>query len=277
MEETIKYTLTVSIVTYCNDESELMNAVNSVLNSEGIILKLYIIDNSPTDKLRDLFNDTRIKYIFNKKNVGFGAGHNIAMREAIKESRYHLCLNPDIYFDKDVLRRIVVYMDEHLNVGQLLPKIKDYNGVFQCKQRRLLPIPLMTFFRMIFKESSWMKRKSEIYYTRFKSYDEEMSSPFLSGCFIFLRCSILYNVGLFDERFFMYYEDADLSRRIYSYASNIYWPKVTITHAGHMDSHKNLKLTWIHIKSAIKYFNKWGWFERNRRRINRQVISGNNQ
>lgn len=267
--------LSVSIVTYNNDKEELMSAVDSVLQSKGIYLKLYIVDNSPTDSLRTLFKQKNVEYIFNGANLGFGAGHNIALRKVINESKYHLCLNPDISFGDDVLYRIVEYMDQHPSVGQLLPRVLDSRGVLQAKQRRLLPTPYITFFRNLTKSFTYAKRASDRYYTRFKSYDQEMSSPFLSGCFIFLRTETLKEVGLFDERFFMYYEDVDLSRRIYSHTGNMYWPGVTITHAGHMESHRNLKLAKIHLQSAIRYFNKWGWFEKERNKINEKVVLDN--
>ncbi len=266
------YTLTVSIVVYCNDKSELMEAVNSVLSSDGVKLKLYIIDNSPTDSLRYLFNDSRIEYIFNNNNIGFGAAHNIALQKTINESQYHLCLNPDIHFSSNVLSEIIEYMDRHQQVGQLLPRIIDDKGNLPRKQRHLLPTPFITFFRGIFKRFSFTKKEMYKYFTRFKSYDEEMSAPFLSGCFVFLRNSVVKEVGMFDERFFMYYEDVDLSRRIYTHTGNMYWPGVTITHVGHMESHKNWKLTRIHISSAIKYFNKWGWIDKDRKKINAKVI-----
>lgn len=265
--------LSISIVTYCNNENELLDTVNSVLNSEGVDLKLYIVDNSPTDSLRKIFNDPRIEYIFNNANIGFGKAHNIALQKAINESKYHLCLNPDISFSSDVLRRIIDYMEKNQNIGQLLPRIIDSNGKMACKQRHLLPSPFITFFRGIFKNFSFTKTSMERYFTRFKSYDEEMPAPFLSGCFIFLRSSVIKEIGGFDERFFMYYEDVDLSRRIYSQVGNIYWPGVTITHVGHMESHRNWKLTRIHIQSAIKYFNKWGWLEKERRSINSKVVA----
>lgn len=271
----IEKALTVSIVTYNNDTEELMSAVDSVLQSKGIDLKLYIVDNSPTDKLRVLFKQNNLEYIFNGANLGFGAGHNIALRKTINESKYHLCLNPDISFGDDVLNRIVEYMDRHPSVGQLLPRVLDKRGVLQAKQRRLLPTPYIAFLRNLTKKFPYTIKESDKYFTRFKSYDKEMSAPFLSGCFIFLRTETLKEVGLFDERFFMYYEDVDLSRRIYTHTGNMYWPGVTITHTGHMDSHRNLKLAKIHLESAIRYFNKWGWFEKERNKINEKVVLDN--
>lgn len=264
--------LTISIVTYCNNTQELSDAVNSVLNSKGINFKLFIIDNSPTDDLRTLFDDDRIEYIYNNANIGFGAGHNIALRKVISESQYHLCLNPDIHFSPNVLKDIKEYMDSHPHIGQLLPKIINSKGEMAKKQRRLLPSPFITFFRSFLSWLPITKRQYDRYFTRFKSYDEEMPAPFLSGCFVFLRNSVIKEIGMFDERFFMYYEDVDLSRRIYSHTGNMYWPGVTISHVGHMDSHKSWRLTRIHIQSAIKYFNKWGWFETARKKINEKLI-----
>lgn len=265
------YDLTISIVTYKNDKTELMNAVNSVLNSKDVNFKLYIVDNSPTDELKSLFKDSRIEYIFNDANIGFGAGHNIALRRVLDQCKYHLCLNPDIYFDNDVLKRIVEYMDSHKDVGQLLPKILDpKTGKSGNRQRRLLATPTYIFFRKYFPINR--QKAQDTYTTRFYSYDKEMSAPFLSGCFIFLRTSVLKEVGLFDERFFMYYEDMDLSRRIYTKFGNMYWPGVSVYHVAHLESHQNWKLTKIHLASAIKYFNKWGWWDKERKRINQEVI-----
>lgn len=271
--ESNKKDLTVSIVTYSNDHKELCEAVDSVLKSDDINLKLYIVDNSPTDELRSMFKDRRIEYIFNNANIGFGAAHNIALRKAIQESPYHLCLNPDVHFGPTVLKNIKAYMDSHPTVGQLLPRIVDSKGEMARKQRHLLPSPFITFFRGLLKGLPITKKLTEEYFTRFKSYDEEMPAPFLAGSFVFLRTAVIQEVGMFDERFFMYYEDADLSRRIYSHTGNMYWPGVTVSHVGHMDSHKNWKLTRIHIQSAIRYYNKWGWFEKTRKQINDDLVA----
>ncbi|MBA4056764.1 MAG: glycosyl transferase family 2, partial [Marivirga sp.] len=69
----------------------------------------------------------------------------------------------------------------------------------------------------------------------------------------------LRTVGLFDERFFLYTEDTDLSRRIHKYYRTVFFPEVTIYHYHQRGSYKNLNLLWRNIRSAIKYFNKWGW------------------
>ena len=88
-----------SIVLYKNEESVLIESIKSFLNSKSDVI-LYLIDNSPTDNLKDIYQDDRIIYIHNPDNPGFGAAHNIAIKKAIiEESKYHIVLNPDVYFN----------------------------------------------------------------------------------------------------------------------------------------------------------------------------------
>ncbi len=105
------------------------------------------------------------------------------------------------------------------------------------------------------------------------SYDKVMDVPCLSGCFMFIRTEIFKRVGLFDERFFMYLDDFDLSRRINRDYRMVYYPKVTIYHEYKRDSYKNNKLLQYHISSSIKYFNKWGWFfDKERSMANKKTL-----
>jgi GT2 family glycosyltransferase len=98
--------------------------------------------------------------------------------------------------------------------------------------------------------------------------------PYLSGCFMFLRIDALKKTGIFDENIFMYGEETDLCRRlIKNNFKTIFYPKVKITHEFAKGSHKSFRLTWIGIKSAIYYFNKWGWFfDAERVRINKETL-----
>jgi len=90
------------------------------------------------------------------------------------------------------------------------------------------------------------------------------------------RLDCLREVGLFDERFFMYPEDIDISRRIYASKKwrSVYCPGATVVHAHEKASYKSRRMMWIHIRNMVKYFNKWGWlFDADRRRINREVLA----
>ena len=88
----------------------------------------------------------------------------------------------------------------------------------------------------------------------FSDYNKTMEVPILSGCFMFIRTEVLSSAGLFDENYFMYCEDFDLSRRINSFSKTIYYPDVKIVHAHAKESYKNIKMLLIHIKSAIYFF-----------------------
>jgi len=268
--------LNVSIVLYQNSLVQLKRAINSVLSTK-LDVKLYLIDNSPADSLKILSElNPRIVYIFNNANLGFGKAHNIAIKETLKEGvPFHLIMNPDIYFDKGVLEELYSFIEKNKDIGLVMPKVLYPDGRIQylCK---LLPTPWDLLGRRFLSKSlfkKYIEKRNEIYELRFTGYNKIMEVPYLSGCFMFIRTEVLKKIGLFDERFFMYLEDTDLSRRIHRVAKTIYYPYVHIYHEHQKGSYKNLKLLKIHIESAIKYFNKWGWFnDPERETINRKTL-----
>jgi len=265
--------INASIVLYHNKKEQILKTINSFLNT-SMSIRLYLVDNSSNDNLKELSTiDRRIEYVFNNANLGYGSAHNIAMRKSIADSvPYHLVLNPDIYFEKGKIDNIYEYMEENPDVGSVMPKVLYPDGEIQylCK---LLPSPFDLIFRRFVPFEKWKDKRNEIYELRFTGYDEIMNIPYLSGCFMFLRVDILKKVGLFDERFFMYLEDTDLSKRINRVAKNIFYPYVHIYHEYSKGSYKNKKLLMYHIQSAIKYFNKWGWFfDSERKKINQEIL-----
>ena len=108
---------------------------------------------------------------------------------------------------------------------------------------------------------------------RASGYDKIMDVPYLSGSFMFLRTEALRDVGLFDERFFMYPEDIDLTRRLHAKYRTVFYPDVQVIHNHAQASYKNSKMLLIHIVNTIKYCNKWGWiFDKERREMNRKIL-----
>jgi GT2 family glycosyltransferase len=268
--------INVSIVLFKNDQDLVKKAIYSCVNSV-LINRIYLIDNSPTDILSCLASlDSKIEYIFNNANLGFGKAHNIALKISIEENiPYHLVLNPDVYFEGGVLEELYNFMENNPDVGLVMPKVLYPDGTIQylCK---LLPTPLDLVGRRFLDFGPFRKiveKRNEIYELRFTGYDKIMEVPYLSGCFMFIRTEVLKKVGLFDESFFMYLEDTDLSRRIHRVAKTVYYPYVYIYHEYGRGSYKSLKLLYYHIKSAIKYFNKYGWFfDKEREEINRKIL-----
>lgn len=256
--------LSASIVVYKNEAGILQDAIQSFLQNTTES-HLFIVDNSPTDSLKILARHPRITYIFNKRNIGFGAAHNISLRRVLDTSKYHLVLNPDVYFNADVLKTLYHFMETSPEVGQVMPKVLYPDGRLQylC---RLLPTPKILVLRRFFNfMTRYLDKENYKHELQFSGYNKIIDAPFLSGCFMFLRTDALKKSGLFDERFFLYTEDIDLTRRIHKFYRTVYYPDVTIYHHHARGSYKNLWLTWCNVRSAIKYFNKWGWTNDNER------------
>ncbi|HYG00791.1 MAG TPA: glycosyltransferase family 2 protein [Chryseosolibacter sp.] len=266
--------LTASIVIYKNDPAILRQTVHSFLASTSDAV-LYLIDNSPASYSRKQeYHHERIVYIQNTKNVGFGPAHNIALKQALNaQSDYHLVLNPDIYFEPHVVSDIQNFLDANPDIGLVMPKVLYPDGRLQplC---RLLPSPATLLSRrfLIFHKSL-LNRINYRYEMHFTGYNKIMDVPFLSGCFMFLRVDALREVGLFDEKIFLYAEDIDLSRRIHQYYRTIFYPEVSIFHYHEKASFRKIINLYHHVRSTIKYFNKWGWFnDEDRKEINARIM-----
>ncbi len=264
--------LTASIVAYKTNENDLRTIIDCSLKSP--IQKIFIIDNSPSNELQqeiDNYQSPKLVYIFGQGNVGYGAGHNIAINKSIElKTDYHIILNPDIIFQEGVIESLVEFMDLHPNIGSVMPNIVYPDGTSQrlCK---LLPTPFDIFARRLFPKA-WIIKRNKKYEMHFMGYDKIWNCPNLSGCFMFLRTSILKKIGGFDDRFFMYFEDTDLIRRIHKVSITAFFPNVTIIHAHKAEHRTNKTLLNISIKSAVKYFNKYGWFfDKERRTLNKRA------
>jgi len=260
------------IVLYENDENLLQKAINSFLNTT-LHVRLYLIDNSPTDDLKYLSTlDNRIEYIFNSKNLGFGKAHNIALKKSLQQAvPYHLVLNPDVYFEKGTLESLYNYMQENNDVANVMPKVFYPDGRIQylCK---MLPSPMELIIRRFMPSEKIILKINHRYELRDSGYEQEMNIPYLSGCFMFLRVEHLKEIGLFDENIFLHMEDTDLNRRLYQRYRTMYYPRVSITHVHAKESHKRRNHLLMHIKSTLYYFNKWGWFfDKERRQINKNL------
>ena len=267
--------LSASIVLYNTKIDELKRVIDSYFAYTGE-KQLFLVDNSPTDSLKEIvkiYPNNDIYYIFNNENMGYGKAHNIAIKKSIEQGlSYHIILNPDIIIEKGSLEKLTEYMEQHPEVGNIMPKIIYPNGELQylCK---LLPSPIDLIFRRFIPIKKWKDAINERYELHSFGYDKIKNIPNLSGCFMFLRTEALKKVGLFDENIFMYLEDIDLNRRIHSKYKTIYYPDTIVIHEHQKESYKNRKLLKAHIQSAIYYFNKYGWlFDKERTAINKNLL-----
>ena len=262
--------ITVSIVTYKTDLEELTLCLQS-LNSP-LVSKIFIVDNSQEKYIKDFCTQyTNVIYI-GSENVGYGAGHNQALRKVLDtDDKYHIVLNSDVYFKPDVLDKLVRYMDTHEDVAQVQPNIVFPNGEMQYTCR-MLPTPANLIFRR-FLPKPMVEKMNYKYLLQYNDHTQEMNVPYHQGSFMFFRTECLQKVGLFDERFFMYPEDIDITRRMHKHYRTMFWPGVTVVHAHRAASYKSKKMLRIHMENMIKYFNKWGWiFDKERSEWNKQLL-----
>lgn len=261
--------INISIVLYNAPRIQVQFLLDS-LTVNPLLNKIYLIDNSEiesTDYKGDL-----IHYIFVGKNIGFGAGHNIAMRESIKDQiNYHLVINYDVKIEAHVIDRLIAKMEEDKTIGIIMPKVLNEDKSVQLSPK-LLPTPIYVLFSA-FKPFRRLFRKIYEEYTMKNFLDISCNLPIITGCFSLFRVSVLSEIGLYDEQFFMYFEDDDISRRIHCKYKTIYLPEVIIEHSHQRGAAKDPKLFVIFGTSAIRYFNKYGWiFDKERHRINKNIL-----
>lgn len=267
--------VTFSVVVYKETIEDLTKVVKSLLlyTFEKVI---YVVDNSPTNEASVLCSlDDCIVYQHFPQNIGFGKAHNWAIAQAMKTgSVYHFVVNPDVYYETDVAAPMIAYFESHPEIGEMMPKILYPNGRHQYLPK-LMPNLLMLAQRRTSKllpvlRKKWMKK----FEMRDMRDDAVYEIGHVTGSFSAFRMKALEVCGTYDERFFMYFEDTDISRRIHQKFKTIYFPMVSIVHNYRNGATKSPKLFLIFICSLIKFFNKWGWFfDEERKRCNRMFLS----
>ena len=177
--------ITCAIVLYNNDSVTLQKAINSLLDT-GLNIRVYLIDNSLNDTLEQLAQDSRIEYVHNPSNPGFGAAHNVAIKHAMESgSNYHFIVNPDIYFTGDVITPMVNYMAQHADVGMMMPEVLNDDGTIQYLPK-LLPSPFWILRRKLKQPKAMHERFVSKYELRNVPADIQYNAPILSGCFTLL-------------------------------------------------------------------------------------------
>jgi len=246
--------VTISIVA-CNSCRVIRKCLDSIFgNIKNIDFEVIVVDNNSSDSTVSIIKKDfkNVRLIQNNKNIGFGAAHNIVIK--IGRGKYHLVLNPDIIFTENSIEKLVNFMEANPEVGLVSPKIVYPNGEIQYLCKRLPCI-----FDLAIRRFTPFKKRIDYFEMRDTGYNKIIDVPYLSGSFMLFRQSTLKKIVGFDEKFFMYFEDADITRRIGEISRTVFYPYTSITHLWQRDSHKNIKLFFISLISTVKYFNKWGW------------------
>jgi GT2 family glycosyltransferase len=260
--------LSVSIVVYTLDEPELLrNLLTLRLAADRLPrpdVKLFLIDNSETGELRKRLNDAALlghwphaTILSGHGNIGYGAGHNLAIRQT--SATAHLVLNPDVELDPDTLRHGLLTLSEHASV--LVGAVgRDANGAPGYLSKRM---PSIGVFYLRGFAPVWFKKK----FTRRLAHYEYHDLPknrvsdvtLVSGAFMLCRTDALRAVGGFDERYFLHFEDLDLSLRLHKQGRVLSDPRVTIIHHGGHAAKKGAAHLKLFLRSAVRFFNTHGW------------------
>ncbi|MCM1051136.1 MAG: glycosyltransferase family 2 protein [Paenibacillus sp.] len=262
--------ISISIVTYHTPLAELDTCLRSL--ASPAVRRIYIVDNARQREVEEWASGKKKIIYIPADNNGYGAGHNIAMRRelGLTDTRYHLVMNSDMQFSHSVISAIVDFMESHPDVGTLQPHMRGRDGEIQHPSR-CLPTPADVLIRR-FLPAGWFGAMRSRYLLTHLDDSLAWDIPSHQGSFMFLRKDALREVGLFDERFFMYAEDIDLTRRIHARYRTIYWPGATVIHYHRAASYHSVRMLLVHIVNLIRYFNKWGWiFDRDRAVINASI------
>lgn len=255
--------ITLSLVVY-NDYERPLALIESLENHlpENLEIELMIVDNSTIEFIQKRFaafkakldNRHYIKYINPGRNLGFGKAHNLALSRS--SAQYFLIINPDILFVEDSLSLLKTFMDSHEDLGMCIPRIVDKNGSLQHVYRKEVTV-LDAVNRTLFRNR--LRSRANSHTLKDADYSVVFELEFGQGSFLFCRTDILRSVNGFDDRYFMYLEDADLCKKMRQVSKFEYCPDTTVIHLWEKGSHKDATLLRYHMSSYLKYFNKWGW------------------
>ncbi|MFM0597978.1 glycosyltransferase family 2 protein [Paraburkholderia dilworthii] len=265
--------LSVSVVVYRPDPGQLVRTLVSLGAAceavrairPGFQVQLILVDNgglpndsAVLDALRA--HDIPSTVIAGHGNVGYGRGHNLAIERAA--SRFHLVLNPDIDLDRDALIQALDFFAAHPEAGLLTPWIGDDRGHLQYLCRRY-PTLLDLFVRGFLpaRARTPFARRLARYemHDLINEHDVVWDPPIVSGCFMLFRTSVLKQIGGFDARYFLYFEDYDLSLRTRKVTRLVYAPAVRVLHHGGGAARKGSAHIRMFAASAYKFFNRFGW------------------
>lgn len=254
------FNLSISFVNY-NSKQDIIKCLESFspFLSKSKKVQIFIVNNSQTEFCDDLKKKFPVEIIQMNKNVGFGKGHNAVL--PYLDSKYHAVVNPDILFTGQVFEKLMAYLEENLDVGCVSPLIVDSRGQAQDEYRSELNV-MDLIFRYIPKPINklpFISKRRQKHTMKHISRDIPFECDFIQGSFLVMPTRLFKEIHGFDERYFMYAEDADLCKRIRQTHKVVCDPECSVIHRLEEASHRNVKLLGIHCASLFKYFCKWGW------------------
>ncbi|MCK9580531.1 MAG: glycosyltransferase family 2 protein [Methanoregula sp.] len=245
----------------------LKNCLKSIIASDlkNLRYEIIVVDNASGDGVKEMLAEhfAGVIFIQNRYNLGMGAGNNLGIKQA--RGKYVIILNPDTVVFPDAVMKLYNFMEQNERAGIAGPKLTNPDGSLQYTRCRFPSFLTPVYRRTPLQRLKQVRRRLDSYLTKDQSYNITSQTDWLYGACLFIRSNALDKVGLFDERFFLGFEDTDLCRRMGNNGYEVwYYPASVAIHYPHRFSGEGNWLTGvfnrsirIHIASWLKYFLKW--------------------
>lgn len=240
--------ISVVIVNY-NVKNLVDNCLASIYKAgqhSKLNVEIFVVDNNSVDGSVSLISEKypSVKLIPLTANIGFSKANNIALKQA--EGKYILILNPDTVLEEETFSKMISFCEKNDNIGAVTSKLILANGKLDSACKRSFPTPAVAIPRMfgltkLFPKSKIFGKYNLTYLDENKTYEVDA----ICGAFMFIPKKVLDKAGYFDEDYFMYGEDLDLSYRINKAGYKIYYyPEVTTIHLKG-ESTKKTNLSYV--------------------------------
>lgn len=270
--------LSVAIVVHRPDPAELAQTLRALDRAAACLraaradteVSLHLLENSPAPARLPAGERERLlaacPALWSRQwqslpaNRGFGPAHNIALAQT--DSDLHLVLNPDVELAADALLAGVDYLERHPAAVLVSPHIENAAGVqqFLCKRYPSVPVLFLRAFA-----PGWLQARYQSALAHYEARDLQTGEQpvsgvvIASGCCMLLRTAVMRQLGGFDERYFLYFEDFDLSLRLAPLGDRVWLPSMRAVHHGGHAARKG----WRHIRwfavSGWRFFCRFGW------------------
>lgn len=272
-------TLKVSIVCHAGSSHELKHTLCSLMQACARALvdeklasiSIALVDNGPTQSEREkinelaqycrslIFGPVKVLVLGDGRNIGFGAGHNLAIDDT--GSDFHLVLNPDVELAQDSLSIALDFMDAHRDCGIVVPAVVNRRGEqeYLCKRYPAVLDLLLRGFAPAWLRSMFSQRLARYEMRDVVADAVVWQPPLVSGCFMLWRSSVLAQLKGFSPQYFLYFEDFDLSLRAGAVTRIAYVPAVRVVHFGGYAARKGWRHIVLFVRSAVVFFNNYGW------------------
>ena len=253
--------LLLLIVSYHSSPSEV-SALAACLDTlpNHISYAVIVNDYSNSDPIDQIEEKSEL-FLRLRDNLGYGRAINKLFSSLKRIPAYVGILNTDLIWEQGTFEAAINYLELNDDVSLLVPRILCPLGQVQYLSKQNPTLLALASRRFVpnYLKPNWLKNYDNWYVMADKDYNSSFDAPYLSGCCMIVRTSSFIAIGGFDERYFLYLEDADITRSLSLIGRCLHFPHISVVHSWGRGNYKSLKLLFVNLISSFKYFSKWGF------------------